>query len=155
MWRESSGLGFRMYQRHKIWWVGLLHTRDCKPVTIVTLQALSLVENTEPVQVRYFTLCLRDQRSEYVNARWMSSLHGFLHGIKWIMSHGHLDYLQKLPLGGRPNTKPRDYGTLNAHKRWFILLYRVWGPAWIEIHWKRIWLRAQSHMTFGYIWTNA
>ena len=41
--------------------LGPLHTRDCKPVTI-TLQALSLVGNAEPVQVR-FTLHLRDQRS--------------------------------------------------------------------------------------------
>ena len=29
----------------------------------ITLQALSLVEMAEPVQVRYFTLRLRDQRS--------------------------------------------------------------------------------------------
>jgi hypothetical protein len=32
--------------------------------------------------------------TEYVNARWMSSLHGFLHDIKWIMFHGHLDYFK-------------------------------------------------------------
>ena len=32
--------------------------------------------------------------SEYVNARWMQSLHGFLRGIEWIMLHGHLDYFQ-------------------------------------------------------------
>ena len=54
---------------------------------------------------------------EYVNARWMSSLHGFLYGIKWIMFHGHLDYFQKPPLGGRPNTKLGDHGTPNAHNR--------------------------------------
>ena len=30
------------------------------------------------------------------------------------MFHGHLDYFQKLPLGGRPNTKPGDNGTLNV-----------------------------------------
>jgi hypothetical protein len=41
--------------------LGPLHTRDWKPVTI-TLQALSLVEKAEPVQVR-FTLRLRDQWS--------------------------------------------------------------------------------------------
>ena len=42
---------------------------------------------------------------EYVNARWMWSPRGFLHGIEWIMFHGHLDYFQKSPLGdkiGRP-----------------------------------------------------
>jgi hypothetical protein len=64
----------------------------------VKLQAPSLVEKAEPVQVR-FTLRLRDQRREYVNARWMESLHGILHGIKWIMFHGHLE----------------GHGTLTAH----------------------------------------
>jgi hypothetical protein len=59
---------------------------------------------------------------ECVNARWMESLHKFLHGIKWIMFHGHLDYFQKPPLGGRSNTKLGDHGTPNAHNRWFILL---------------------------------
>ena len=68
------------------------------------------------------------------------------------MFHGHLDYFQKPPLGGRPNTKPGDHGTPNAHNRWFILFYHVWGPAWIEIHWNSIWLRAQSHMTSHYTW---
>jgi len=51
-----------------MWWdlgphveppLGPLHTRDWEPVTI-TLQALSLVEKVEPVQVR-FTLHFRDQ----------------------------------------------------------------------------------------------
>ena len=49
------------------------------------------------------------------------SLHGFLRGIEWIGFHGHLDYFQKPPLGGRFNTKLGDHGTLNAHNRWFIL----------------------------------
>ena len=53
--------------------LGPLHTgalRARESVTI-TLQALSLVENAEPVQVRFFTLRSRDQRSvngAYVNA---------------------------------------------------------------------------------------
>ena len=72
--------------------------------------------------------------------------------IEWIMFHGYLDYFQKPPLGGRPNTKPGDHGTPNAHNRWFILFYHVWGPAWIEIHWNSIWLRARSHMTSHYTW---
>ena len=25
--------------------------------------------------------------------------------------------------------------------RWFILLYHVWGPTWIECHWNSIWSR--------------
>jgi hypothetical protein len=47
------------------------------------LQALSLVEKPELVQVR-FTLRLRDHRSIYVD--------GFLRGIERIMFHGHLDF---------------------------------------------------------------
>jgi hypothetical protein len=41
----------------------------------------------------------------------------FLHGIEWTMFHGHLDYFQKPPLGGRPGTKQGDHGTPNAHNR--------------------------------------
>ena len=99
----------------------------------MTLQALSLVEMAEPVQVRYFTLRLRDRRSIYVNARWMSSLHGFVHGIEWIMVHGHLDCSQKSFVGGRPNTNLGDHDTPNAHNCWFILFYYVQEPAWMGI----------------------
>ena len=52
-------------------------------------------------------------------------LHGFPHGIEWIMFRGHLHYFQKPPLGGRPNTKPGDRGILNAHNSWFTLLDHV------------------------------
>ena len=34
-----------------------------------------------------------------------------------IMFHGHLDYFQKPPLGGRPNTKLGDHGIPNTHNR--------------------------------------
>jgi len=68
------------------------------------------------------------------------------------MFHGHLDYLQKSPLGGRPNTKLGDHSTPNAHNCWFILFFHVWGPAWIEIHWNSIWLKAWSHVTSHYTW---
>ena len=84
---------------------------------------------------------------------------GFLHGIEWILFHGHLDYFQKSPLGGRSNTKSLgDHGTPNAHNHWFILFYRVWGPAWIEIHWNSTWLRPGRHIwphhyTWGYVAT--
>ena len=47
--------------------------------------------------------------TEYVNARWMYSLHGFAHGVEWIAFHDHLDYCQKPLLGGRPNTKQGDH----------------------------------------------
>ena len=68
------------------------------------------------------------------------------------MFRSHLDYFQKSPLEGRPNTKPGDHGTPNIHNHWFILFYHVWGPSWIEIHWNSIWLRALSHMTSHYSW---
>jgi hypothetical protein len=84
--------------------------------------------------------------------RWMSNLHGFLHGTKWIMFHGNLDCLPRPPFGGRPNTKPGDHGTPNAHNYWFILFYHVRGPAWIESHWDSIWLRAWSQMASHYPW---
>ena len=87
---------------------------------------------------------------EYVNARWMYSLHGFLHDIEWIMLRCYLDYFQKLPLEGRSNIKPGDHGIPNAHNHWFILFYHVWGPAWIDNHWNNIWLRARSHMASHY-----
>jgi len=80
---------------------------------------------------------------------WMQdgckSLHGFLLGIKWTIFHGHLDYFEKSPLGGRSNTKSRSHGTPYTHNHWFILFYHAWGSAWIEIHWNSTWLRA-SHI---------
>ena len=57
----------------------------------------------------------------------MWSLHGFLHGIKQIMFHGHLDYFQKPPLQGGSNTNPDNHGTPNAHHHWFIPCDQVWG----------------------------
>ena len=33
------------------------------------------------------------------------SLHGFLHGIEWVMFHDHSDYFQQPARGGRPNTQ--------------------------------------------------
>ena len=108
---------------------------------IMALLALSLVEKLEPVQVR-FPLCLRDR-----TGKWMQD------GCKFYMDSymascvmATWDYFQKPLLGGRPNTKPPgDHGTPNAHHRWLILFYHVWGPPWIEIHWNSIWLRAWSH----------
>ena len=72
----------------------------------------------------------------------------FPHGIEWIMFHGHLDYFQKPSLGCKPNTKPGDHGTPNAHNCWFILFDHVWGPVWREIAWNGIWLRVRDHTTW-------
>ena len=126
-----------------------LHTRDWEPVTN-TIQALSLVETWKGGASPSSLHTTPERPTEYVNAWWMWSLHRLLHGIKWIMFHGHFDYFQIPPLGGRPNRKSWNHGTLNAHNRWFTLLHHVWGPAWIETHWNSTWLRARSHMTSHY-----
>jgi hypothetical protein len=73
---------------------GPLHTRDWEPVTI-TLQALSLVEKPEPVQVR-FTLCLRDQRSMWlqdgckVHMDIFMASNGSCCMVTWIIFKNHL-----------------------------------------------------------------
>ena len=71
-----------------------LHTRDWEPMTI-TLQALSLVEKTEPVQV-CFTLRLRDQRSMWMQDgckvymdSYMAS-NGSCFMVTWTISKNHL-----------------------------------------------------------------
>ena len=89
--------------------LGPLHTRDWEPVSI-TLQALSLVEKEEPVQV-HFALRLRDQRSKYGWKVYMDSYmesNGSCSMVTWT-------YLQKPSLGGRPNTRLGDHGTRDAH----------------------------------------
>ena len=105
----------------------------------------------EPVQVR-FTLRLRDQWSVWMQDGCKVYMDFFLHGIGWIMFHGHLGFFQEPSLGGRFDTKPRDHGTPNAHNRLFILFYHLWELAWIDIHWNNIWLRARSHMASHYTW---
>ena len=70
------------------------------------------------------------------------------------MFHGHWACFPKPPLGGGPNTKPGGHGTPNAHNRWFIVFYHVWGIHMNRIHWNNIWSRACSHMTLHYIWVS-
>ena len=68
------------------------------------------------------------------------------------MIHGHLDYFQKPPLGGKPNTKLRAHGTPKFHSCWFVIFYHLWGPYMNRVHWNSIWLRARLHMTSHYTW---
>ena len=56
----------------------------------------------------------------------------------------HWDCSQKPHAGDRPNKNLRDHGTLNAHNRYHILFYHVWGLAWTKIHWKSIWLKSNN-----------
>ena len=128
---------------------GPLHTQHCELVTI-TLQALSLVEKTEPVQVR-FTLLLRDQRRKWCKMDEKSTCIPTWHRMDQVSWPLRL-YCQNPPLGGRPNTEPEDHGISKSHNHWFILFYHVQGPAWIESHWNSIWLRARSHMASHYTW---
>ena len=97
----------------------------------ITHQAFSLVEKAGLVQVRYLTLRLRDQDGCKV---YLGSYMAIMasNGTRFMVTW---TYFQKAPLGGRPNTKPGDHGTPNAHNHWFILFHQVWWPAWIEIHW--------------------
>jgi hypothetical protein len=123
---------------------GPLHTQDCKPVTI-TLQALSLVEKAEPVQV-CFTLCLRDRRSMWtqdgckVYMDYYMASKGLCFVVTWIIFENNL-----FEVGLTPN---RETTTLTIID--LFCFYHVGGPVWIEVPWKSIWLRTWSHMTSHY-----
>ena len=125
------------------------HTRDWEPVTICFKHS-HWWKKAEPVQV-HFTLRSRDQRSMWMQDEckvymdsYMAS-NGSCFMVTWTILKNHL-------LEVDFNTNLGDPGTPNAHNRWFILFYHVWGPAWIKIHWNSIWLRARSHMTSHYTW---
>jgi hypothetical protein len=60
--------------------------------------------------------------------------------------HGHRDYFQKPPLGGRSNTKPRDHGTPIFTTIGLLCFIMCEDPALIEIHCNNIWLRVPSHV---------
>ena len=79
-------------------------------------------------------------------------LHGFLHGIEWIMSRDHLDYSQEPPLGGRSNTKIRRPQLFESSQ---LLVYSILScvrnpqeETFSEITFS---LRARSHMTSHYM----
>ena len=74
--------------------LGPLHTRDWEPMTI-TLQAFSLVEKADPVQV-HFTLHLRDQHSMWmqdgceVYMNFYIACNGSLFMVTWTIFKNHL-----------------------------------------------------------------
>ena len=129
--------------------LGPLHTWDWEPMT-GTLQALSLVEKAEPVQVR-FTLRLRDQRSMWMQDgckvymdSYMAS-NGSCFMVTWTIFKNHL-----LEVGLTQNRETMALRTLTTVDLFYF--YHAWGPAWIEIPWNSIWLRAYSHMASHYTW---
>jgi hypothetical protein len=116
----------------------------------LTLQALSLVEKAEPVQVQASHYawgtngaceCKMDVKSIWIPT-WRRMDH-----VSWL-----LGLFSKTISWRWPNTKPGYHGTPNAHNCWFILLYHMWKHAWIEIHWNSNWLRDWSRMTSHYTW---
>ena len=70
--------------------------------------------------------------TKYVNTRWMQSLHGFLHGIQWIMFHGHLDYCQNhlLEVGLTQNQKTVALQTFPTIDLFSFIMGR--GPTWMK-----------------------
>ena len=87
------------------------HMRLREPVT-VTLRALSLVEKVELGPSSLHTTL--EGQTEYGCKVYMGSKGSCL-----------MNYFQKPPLRGRPNTKLGKHGTPNAHKCRFILFYKV------------------------------
>ena len=82
---------------------------------------------------------------EYVNARWMSSLHGFLYGINWIMSHGYWilfkNYLLEVGLTQKHETMPLSQFLIYSILSYVRALHEL---KFIETI---FWLRTHSHMT--------
>ena len=57
-----------------------------------------------------------------VKSTWIPTWHPMDH-VSW-----SLGLLQRLPLGGRPNTKSGDYGTPNIHNRWLFYFIMCEDP---------------------------
>ena len=104
-----QGFSVWMNERVRLYMImATSHTRDWEPMTI-TLPALSLAENAEPVQVR-FALHSRNQWSMWMQDGCTVYMDFYI-TIEWMTFHDHLNYVQKPPLESRPNTKPGDHGT--------------------------------------------
>jgi hypothetical protein len=115
---------------------GPLHTRDWEPMTIA-LQALSLVEKVEPVQVR-FTPRSRDQLSKWMQDgckvyldSYMAS-NGACFMVTWtIFQNQYFDV-------GLTQKHWETMALKTLTTVWVILFYCIWRPAWIEMHWNNI-----------------
>ena len=134
---------------HVLCWLGPLHTQDWEPMTL-TLQALSLVEKVEPVKITSHYAwgtnevceCKMDAKSTWIPT-WYRMDH-----VPWSLGIIFINRLLKVGLTQNHDTMTlRMLTTID-----FFYLYHVWGPAWIEILWNSIWMRARSHMISHYIW---
>ena len=95
-------------------WLGPLpHTR-LRAHDLITLQALSLVEKPEPVQVRYFTLRLRAGANQPVH---------------WCLGGKGLGIQQETSVWvGSPKLRLRDWRSIQVNARWMVK--STWIPTW-------------------------
>ena len=109
----------------------------------ITLQALSLVEKVEPVQV-CFTLRLRDQWCMWMHEDGYKVYMNFYRASNgsWFMVNWTIFKNRLLEVGLTQNRE--THGIPNAHNRCFVLFYHAWGSTWIKIHWNSIWLRTRT-----------
>ena len=116
----------------------------------ITLQALSLVENAEQVQVR-FTLRSRDQWSmrmqdgcDVFHDSYMAS-NGSCFMVTWIVSINHF-----LEVCLTQNRKTMVFQMLTTVDLFYYFI--MCEDRMNKIHWICIWSRAQSHTTSHYTW---
>jgi hypothetical protein len=124
---------------------GPLHTQEWEPMTI-TLQALSLVEKVDPVQVR-FTLHLRDQQSMWTQdgceVHMDSSIasSGSCFMVTWVIFKNHL--LETCLAQNRKTMALRTLTTIDLfyfimcddpHEQEFIELAFDWGSSHLWLH---------------------
>ena len=126
-------------------YLGSLHTQDWEPVTN-KLQALSLVEKAESVQVR-FTLCLRDQRSMWMQDGCKVSMDSYMASngsrfmVTWSIFQNHL-----LEVGLTQNRETTTLWTLTTVDAFYLIMCEDpreqkfieiafgWGPSHIWLH---------------------
>jgi hypothetical protein len=123
-----------------------LHTRDWGPMAIV-LQALSLVEKVELVQVR-FTLRLTDQQSKWtqdgckVYMDYYIPSNGSCLMVTWMISENHLLKV------GLTQTHETMHSGISKQTVDLFYLSMCQDPIWINSHGNNIWLRARDHITW-------
>jgi hypothetical protein len=132
--------------------VGLRFTHETESPWPVHFEHSRWWKRRSPVQVR-FTLRLRGQRSMWnarldVKSAWIPTWHRLDHVfmVTWNVVKNHF-----LEVGLWQNWETMALWMFPIVGL-IILFYHVWGPAWIEIHWNSVWLRAWSHVASHYNW---